>query len=77
MTHTPHEIAEEFPEHAERIHELKLSDEHFASLCETHHRLAREIHRGDTNIEPMDDAHLEELKKQRLAVLDEIMGYLN
>jgi len=32
MTHTPHELAEEFPDHAQKIHELKVSDAHFARL---------------------------------------------
>ncbi|WP_425405172.1 YdcH family protein [Hwanghaeella sp.] len=77
MTHTPHDIAEEFPEHADRIHALKAENAHFAKLCDTHHRINREIHRGEENIEPMDDMHLEELKKQRLALLDEIVTFLD
>ena len=76
MTHTPHDIAEEFPEHADRIHGLKATNAHFAKLCDNHHRINREIHRGAENVEPMDDAHLEELKKQRLALLDEIVTFL-
>ena len=77
MTHTPHDIADEFPEHAERIHNLKSSNAHFAKLCDNHHRINREIHRGESNVEPMDDLHLEDLKKQRLALLDEIVTFLD
>ena len=76
MAHTPHELAEEFPQHVERIHALKESDAHFAKLSDCYHALNREIHRGESNIEPMDDMHLEELKKERLALLDEISGLL-
>lgn len=77
MTHTPHELADDFPEHVEQIHKLREENAHFAKLCDRHHTLNREIHRGETDIEPMDDAHLEDLKKQRLALLDEISGFLN
>ena len=76
MSHTPHDLAEEFPQHTARIHDLKASDAHFAKLCDSHHRINREIHRGESNVEPMDDRRLEDLKKERLALLDEITGYL-
>lgn len=76
MPHTPHELADAFPDHAARIRELQGENAHFAKLCELHHTLNREIHRGETDVEPMDDAHLEELKKQRLALLDEIAVFL-
>lgn len=77
MSHTPHELSDEFPDHGDRIHELRLSDAHFAKLSDEYHVINREIHRGETNVEPMDDLHLEDLKKKRLALLDEITGFLN
>ncbi len=70
MSHTPHELAEQLPEFAEAIAARKLSDNHFAKLADSYHALNREIHRGETNVEPMDDMHLVELRKQRLALLD-------
>ena len=76
MSHVPHELHEEFPEHAEAIHTLKTTDPHFARLADRYHEVNREIHRGETNVEPMDDFHLEDLKKQRLHMLDEIKGLL-
>lgn len=76
MSHTPHELHEEFPEAADRIHALKTSDRHFARLAEEYHRLNREIHRAETDIEPTSDAHLEEMKKQRLKLKDEIFARL-
>ncbi|MFT6774969.1 MAG: hypothetical protein ACJA1L_002685, partial [Paracoccaceae bacterium] len=33
-------------------------------------------HRGETDVEPMADLHLVELRKKRLALLDEISGML-
>jgi uncharacterized protein YdcH (DUF465 family) len=77
MSNTPHELAEEFPDKADRLHDLRESNAHFAKLSDEYHTLNREIHRGETDVEPMDDMHLEELKKRRLALLDEISGFLN
>ena len=76
MSHTPNELTDEFPEHVETIHKLRAENAHFAKLCDKHHSLNREIHRGETDVEPMDDMHLEDLKKQRLALLDEISALL-
>ena len=76
MSHTPHELADEFPGRGDRIHELRMSDAHFAKLSDEYHVNNREIHRGETNVEPMDDVRLEDLKKKRLALLDEIKGFL-
>ena len=33
MSHTPHELAAEFPEAVDKIHDLKTSNPHFARLC--------------------------------------------
>ncbi len=77
MSHTPHELVNEFPDKSDRIHELRLSDAHFAKLTDEYHVINREIHRGETNVEPMDDVHLEDLKKKRLALLDELTGFLS
>lgn len=76
MTHTPHELHEEFPEHTALLHELKIGNHHFARLADEYHMLNRTIHRAETDIEPMDDSHLGELKKRRLALKDEIAGML-
>ena len=52
MSHTPHELAEEFPEHADKIHGLKTSDAHFAKMAEDYHTLNRAVHRAETDVEP-------------------------
>ena len=72
MSHTPHELAEEFPDKAERLHGLKLSDPHFARLTEQYHKVNREIHRIESEVEPASDARCETLKKKRLHLKDEI-----
>ena len=76
MSHVAHELHEEFPEHAEVIHMLKTENHHFARIAEEYHTLNRTIHRMETNVEPADDATIEELKKKRLTLKDEIAGFL-
>lgn len=77
MSNTPHELAEEFPEHVAKMHELKMSDAHFARLFEEYHEVNRAIHRAETNVEPTDDMHMETMRKTRLALKDKIYGMLS
>jgi uncharacterized protein len=76
MSHTPHELHEEFPELAETIHRLKVGDAHFAGLAEAYHTLNRTIHRMEAGVEAVADPVLEDFKKQRLAMKDEIAARL-
>jgi uncharacterized protein YdcH (DUF465 family) len=77
MTHIPNELADLFPDDADLIHRLKGENAHFAKLADQHHEITRVIHRIETDIEPTSDAHAEDLKKQRLALQDEIAGMLS
>ncbi len=72
MSHTPHELHDEFPDAGEVLHRLKLNDAHFVKQADRYHEVNRAIHRIETEVEPASDDHAEELKKQRLALLDEI-----
>ncbi|MGF1500844.1 MAG: YdcH family protein [Paracoccaceae bacterium] len=76
MSHTPHELAAEFPDRADAIHALKDSDPHFAQLSDSYHRLNRDIHRAETDVEPCADHVLHDMKRRRLAMLDEIKARL-
>ncbi|MEL6617651.1 MAG: YdcH family protein [Pseudomonadota bacterium] len=76
MSHTPHELAADFPEHAEQISALKQSDAHFARLVDKYHTVNRDVHRAETDVSPMDDLAMNELRKQRMALKDEIYGLL-
>lgn len=76
MSNTPHELAEEFPEHVDAMHRLKGDNAHFAKLFDAYHEVNRAVHRAETDVEPTDDAHMEELRKRRLALKDEIYGIL-
>jgi hypothetical protein len=76
MTHVPHELHDEFPEAAEAVHRLKQENAHFAKLANEYHEVNREIHRIEADVEAASDARAEELKKRRLALKDEIAGFL-
>ena len=77
MTHTPHELAEEFPDHAQKIHELKVSDAHFARLADEYHVLNRSIHRAESGTEPVSQFTKTEMRKNRMGLKDEIAAILN
>lgn len=76
MTHTPHALQDEFPDDADALHNLKLYSAHFNNRALAYHDLNREIHRIDTGIEAASDDRIEELKKARLALLDEFAGMI-
>jgi len=76
MSHTPHELAEDFPEFADRISALKQKDPHFAKLAEQYHELNRQIHRAETNVAPMETLAEDQLRKERAALKDEIYALL-
>lgn len=76
MSHTPHELHEEFPDKADRIASMKTSDAHFARLADEYHEVNRAIHRAETDIEPTDDLHMAEMRKKRLHLKDQIAGML-
>ncbi|PIE13906.1 MAG: hypothetical protein CSA70_04140 [Rhodobacterales bacterium] len=77
MSHTPHELHEEFPEFADKITELKTANAHFAKLAGEYHEVNRAVHRAETNVEPMEDLAEGELRKKRAALKDEIYGMLS
>jgi uncharacterized protein len=76
MTHVPHGLHEEFPNAAAAISKLKISDAHFARLADTYEHVNREIHRIEAETEAADDAAVEELKKKRLRLKDQIAAML-
>ncbi|MHA7773673.1 YdcH family protein [Roseibium sp. M-1] len=76
MSHVPHELHEEFPEAAEALHALKTNDAHFARLADEYHTINRQVHRIETDVEPASDEVLENFKKQRLHLKDQIAALL-
>jgi uncharacterized protein YdcH (DUF465 family) len=76
LSHTPHELAEEFPDDHATLHALKVADPHFAHIADTYHEINRRIHRIESLIEPASDETLGELKRQRLSLKDEVAAII-
>lgn len=72
MSNTPHTLGDEFPEQMNQIHALKVSNTRFAQLLLDYDAVNDEIHRAETNIAPVSQDHETELRKQRLALKDQI-----
>ncbi|KIC21605.1 YdcH family protein [Leisingera sp. ANG-Vp] len=77
MSNTPHELAQEFPDKAALMSELKTSDAHFAKLADEYHEVNRAVHRAETNVEPVSAQAETDMRKQRAALKDEIWGILS
>ena len=76
MSHVPHELAEEFPEFTDKMHAMKIDNAHFAKLVDEYHDINRAIHRAETDIEPTDDFNMEDMRKKRMVLKDEIYAML-
>lgn len=76
MSHTPHELAEEFPQHADKIHTLKTTNTHFAKLMDAYHEVNRAVHRAETGVEPVDDLTEQKMRKERMALKDQVASIL-
>ena len=46
-----HDLIHEFPEHKQRIHDLKMSDNYFARLFNEYHKLDHEVRRIEEGVE--------------------------
>lgn len=72
----PHDLHHEFPEYKDAIHELKETNHHFSRLFDEYHRVNKDIQRIEENEEPVTDIVLEDMKKQRLKLKDELYAIL-
>lgn len=74
MTYKPHDLAAEFPEDTEILHRLKTTKGHFAVLADRYQEVNHSVIRIEAELDPASDSRLEELKKERLSLLDQIGG---
>jgi hypothetical protein len=71
-----HDLHSEFPELEQKIHELKISNNHFKKLFETYHTVNNEIHRIETGVENTSDELLNRLRIERLTLKDQLFALL-
>lgn len=77
MPLTHHPLTKEFPEHKDKIHQLKLDDKHFSNMMEQYENLDKEVFRIESGEEPTDDSRLEKLKFERVNLKDELYKLIN
>ena len=71
-----HDLVHELPEYREKIHDLKMTNSHFARLFDEYHEVDHEVHRIETGAEIASDDFLEVRKKVRLKLKDELFQML-
>ncbi|AKH20691.1 YdcH family protein [Sedimenticola thiotaurini] len=71
-----HDILHEFPDLEGTIRKLRQEDTEFAGLMEKHDSLDDEIRNLEELNQPIDDLKMEELKKTRALLKDQIYQYL-
>ncbi len=71
-----HDLVHEFPEHREKITAMKTSSAHFSRLFDEYHVATREVERLEGIGTPVSDVTLENMKKKRLKLKDELYAML-
>ena len=76
MTIEHHDLIHEFPEHRERIHDMKMQDARFARLFDEYHQVTKEVERMESEVEAVCTRTEEEAKFKRLRLKDELFAML-
>lgn len=70
------DLHDDFPEYAQRIHDLKVGDPRFAQLFKNYDEINHKIRRIEIENVPMGDAEFENLKFERLSLKDKLYAIL-
>ena len=65
-----------FPEYRELITQLKTSDHHFGRLFDAHNSMDQKIKNMESHIEVGSPEKIEQLKKEKLLLKDQLYGIL-
>lgn len=71
-----HDLIHDFPELRDRIHDLKVSDNHFRRLFDEYHELTRKVENMENEVTPASTQAEEELKIKRVHLKDELYRLL-
>ncbi len=72
-----HDLLHEFPEYADKIAELRQSNEAFHNLMDEYDWLDSHVRSLEEVNSPISDEHMEELKKRRLLLKDRLYAILH
>lgn len=76
MTHIPQSLHQAFPAQADLLRRLKTEDRHFQRLASRYEDIDQQIAQMVAGEDPASDERLEDARKQRLALLDEIASMI-
>jgi len=65
-----------FPEYRDQISQLKSVDAHFVKIFDEHNALDERIKRMESHAEPGTPLEIEQLKKEKLRLKDEVYAVL-
>jgi uncharacterized protein YdcH (DUF465 family) len=65
-----------FPEYRDLITRLKGHDQHFTRLFDKHNEIDQLIKNKEAHIEPATQLEIERLKKEKLALKDQLYSHL-
>ncbi len=71
-----HELHHEFPEFLDSIHTLKISSSRFGRMYNEYQQLTSQVERLEEDDVPVDDFTIENMKKQRVKLKDEMYQML-
>ncbi|MDO9188102.1 MAG: DUF465 domain-containing protein [Bacteroidia bacterium] len=72
-----HNLVNEFPQHKQKIHDLKMNDQHFKKIFDEYENVDIDIHRIETGAEITKDEVLNGLRMKRVHLKDQISDLLN
>jgi hypothetical protein len=71
-----HDLLHEFPEHQDKIHQLKIEDAYFRKLFDEYDALEHQVYRIKMGIEIATDDMLKELKARLLHLKDDLYSHI-
>jgi uncharacterized protein YdcH (DUF465 family) len=71
-----HPLTDEFPEFENKIHDLKMENEHFKKLFDEYDEVDHEIYRIESDAQPASDETANQLRIARLRLKDELYHML-
>ena len=70
-----HDLHHEFPQYESKIHDLKMSNNHFKKLFDEYHFIDKQIH-GIESSQVFTDEELNEMRIKRLHLKDQLLGII-
>ncbi len=77
MLGEPHDLLHEFPEYEDKITKLRHTNGKFARLMIEYDELDAKIRNLEEQAQPVSDTYMEDLKKVRVTLKDELYDILN